>query len=90
MKSYGGTMKSITSPMIYIPMKIATSDFGSDYSELADNLDDLGVSSNALNVNEEKMNSMNKSYGIDGDFTSIFSKEITPISVFGNFFTEKS
>ena len=35
------------------------------------------------------MNSINESHVADGDFTSIALKEITPISVFRNFFTKE-
>ena len=64
------------------------SDFDFENDELVDNLDKLELSDEDLDV-YAKLNSMNESSITDSRFTSISLKELTPLSVFRNFFDEE-
>jgi len=76
----------------YISEDNIESDSDFDYNGLIDDVDDvdeLRISEEDSDANEEEMNSIDGSHVADGGFTSISPKEITPISVFRNVFTEE-
>ena len=55
-------------------------------SDFEFNFDELELSDDDSNVYPEKLNSMNESSFTDSGFTSIFLKELTPVSVFRKVF----
>jgi hypothetical protein len=65
------------------------SDFDFDYDELADDLDKLQVLSEYLNEKEMDVDFISESRMGDCGLTSISPKDVTPIPVFRNFFTDE-
>lgn len=65
------------------------SDFSFDLDEIADDLDELEILSEYSTENGMDVDSVYRSHPGQGGFTSISSKDVTPISVFRKFFTEE-
>jgi hypothetical protein len=65
------------------------SDFNFGYDELTDDLDKLQVLSEYSTENEMNVDSISENHMGHGGFTLISSNDVTPISVFRNFFTEE-
>ena len=65
------------------------SDFSFDLDEIAHDLDELEILSEYSTENEMDVDSVYRSHPGQGGFTSISSKDVTPISVFRKFFTEE-
>ena len=66
-----------------------TSDLNFDDDTLADALDELEISSEYSTENEMDVDCIGENHMSKGGFTSISPKNVTPILVFRNFFTEE-
>ena len=73
----------------YISEDNTESDSDFDYNGIIDDIDELQISGEDSDANEMEENSLDGSQAVGGGFTSISLKEITPISIFRDFFTEE-
>ena len=73
----------------YISEDNTESDSDFDYNGIIDDIDELQISEEDSDANEMEENSLDGSQAVGGGFTSISLKEITPISIFRDFFTEE-